>query len=121
MPKFPCSRARFFVVRAPARVSHGGAFPHPRTGEPNVNTKLMYLAGCAAAVLALSPLRAGAQDEPGARDEPPKATAPAKEPEARHPGESQQDRMRHCAREAKEKELRGDERRTFMSGCLRTH
>jgi hypothetical protein len=109
------------VVRARARVSDGGAFPHQHNPETEiVNTKLMYLAGAVAAVLALAPLRALSQDEP-AREEPPKASAPAKDHAARQPGESQQDRMRHCSQEAKEKELKGDERRTFMSGCLRTH
>lgn len=31
---------------------------------------------------------------------------------------SQQDRMRSCNKEAKEKALKGDERRAFMSSCL---
>lgn len=30
----------------------------------------------------------------------------------------QQDRMRACNKEAKEKSLKGDERRSFMSSCL---
>jgi hypothetical protein len=85
-----------------------------------VNTKLTTLAACAAALLAFAPLRTAAQDEPAARDDPPKAAAPSKET-PRHAGESQQDRMRHCAHEAKEKELKGEERRAFMSNCLRTH
>ena len=34
--------------------------------------------------------------------------------------ESQQNRMKKCNAEAKEKELKGDERRAFMSSCLRS-
>jgi hypothetical protein len=33
--------------------------------------------------------------------------------------ESQQDRMRRCNATAKEKALKGDERRAFMSSCLK--
>ena len=34
--------------------------------------------------------------------------------------ESQQNRMKRCNVEAKEKELKGDERRAFMSTCLKS-
>ena len=44
---------------------------------------------------------------------------PPKEPE-KHPTE-QQNRMKACNIEAAKKELKGDERRAFMSSCLRTH
>jgi len=33
---------------------------------------------------------------------------------------AQQDRMRRCNAEAKEKSLKGDERRAFMSACLKS-
>jgi hypothetical protein len=79
-----------------------------------LKTKLMCLAACALAALAFPPA-AGAQDAP--QDEP-KAEAGGKGA-PRHGEESQQDRMRRCAHEAKEKELKGDERRSFMSACLR--
>ena len=45
--------------------------------------------------------------------------AETKEPE-KHPTE-QQNRMKACNVEAAKKELKGDERRAFMSSCLRTH
>jgi hypothetical protein len=82
-----------------------------------VKTKLICLAACAVAALAFAPA-AGAQSN-GAGPEEPKAEAGARDPGARHAAESQQDRMRRCAHEAKEKELKGDERREFMSACLR--
>lgn len=82
-----------------------------------VNRKLMGLAACALAALAFAP-DAGAQSTGAPQDEP-KAQAGAPERGARHTEESQQDRMRRCAHEAKEKELKGEERREFMSACLR--
>ncbi|MEO7742779.1 MAG: PsiF family protein [Usitatibacter sp.] len=45
--------------------------------------------------------------------------AEAKETE-KHPTE-QQNRMKTCNVEAGKKELKGDERKAFMSACLRTH
>jgi hypothetical protein len=45
--------------------------------------------------------------------------ADAKETE-KHPTE-QQNRMKTCNVEAAKKELKGDERKAFMSSCLRTH
>ena len=44
--------------------------------------------------------------------------AGAKQARAPAPG-SQQDKMRTCNAEAKQKALKGDERRSFMSACLR--
>jgi len=82
-----------------------------------VKTKLMCLAACAVAALAFAP-GAGADGTSAPQDEP-KAEAGAKERSPRPAGESQQDRMRRCAHEAKEKELKGEERRSFMSACLR--
>ncbi len=74
--------------------------------------KLMCLAACAVAALAIAPA-AGAE---GAPPDEPKAESGKATP--RHAEESQQDRMRRCAHEAKEKELKGEERRSFMSACL---
>lgn len=51
------------------------------------------------------------------RPAPPKADA--KEAEKAPTG--QQNRMKSCNVEAAKKELKGDERRAFMSACLRTH
>ena len=82
-----------------------------------VKTKLMCLAACAVAALAFAP-GAGAQGTSAPQDEP-KAEAGARERAPRQAGESQQDRMRRCAHEAKEKELKGEERRSYMSACLR--
>ena len=45
--------------------------------------------------------------------------AEAKEPE-KQPTE-QQNRMKSCNAEAAKKELKGDERKAFMSSCLRNH
>ena len=47
---------------------------------------------------------------------------PATVKEARHDsdGHSQQNRMKACNEEAGRKELRGDERRSFMSACLKS-
>ena len=45
--------------------------------------------------------------------------ADSKEAE-KHPTE-QQNRMKSCNVEAAKKELKGDERKAFMSSCLRTH
>ena len=45
--------------------------------------------------------------------------AEAKDAE-KHPTE-QQNRMKSCNVEAAKKELKGDERKAFMSSCLRTH
>jgi hypothetical protein len=36
-----------------------------------------------------------------------------------HGVHSQQEKMKHCNHEARERELRGDERRAFMSSCLK--
>ena len=62
----------------------------------------------AVGVLCLSPALA-------ADGEAPKSATPAK-PAAK---ESQQDKMRRCNVEAREKALKGDERRAFMSRCLK--
>lgn len=71
---------------------------------------LRYAVACAV-VSALSATAAGAAQD-GA-----KATVAAERTPAQ---ESQQNRMKRCNAEAKEKELKGDERRAFMSSCLKS-
>lgn len=39
--------------------------------------------------------------------------------EATHGAHSQQEKMKTCNQEARERDLHGDERRAFMSSCLR--
>lgn len=56
----------------------------------------------------------------GERPAAPKAPAIAKE--AEKPQEmTQQERMKMCNQQAAKKSLKGDERRAFMSACLRRH
>ena len=50
--------------------------------------------------------------------EAPKGERPAKE-EAKPAEGSQQNRMKTCNAEAAKKQLKGDERRAFMSSCLK--
>jgi hypothetical protein len=60
------------------------------------------------------------ENKPQAHEEPAKATAPAKDSGSEAPGhQSPQNKMRTCNEEAKKKELKGDERRAFMSSCLK--
>jgi hypothetical protein len=87
--------------------------------------KTRVLCIIAGAVLAMSmSTTAGADDganKPAAETEPPKTVAAAKEPgsENGHVMGPQQKKMKHCNEEAKKKELKGDERRSFMSTCLK--
>ena len=41
--------------------------------------------------------------------------------EATHAPTAQQQRMKNCNAEAKSKALKGDERKSFMSACLKGH
>ena len=70
---------------------------------------LRYAVACAV-VSGLSALSAVAAKED---------TAPTVNPERLPVQESQQNRMKRCNAEAKEKELKADERRAFMSRCLK--
>jgi phosphate-selective porin len=54
-----------------------------------------------------------------AEAQPPHTAAPSKEQPAPHVPGAQQMKMKNCNEEAKKKELRGDERRAFMSSCLK--
>lgn len=76
-----------------------------------MKTELRYALACAV-VSALAALPAIAAPEAPKPPQPErKVAAPA--------NESQQDRMRRCNVTAKEKALKGDERRAFMSACLK--
>ena len=77
-----------------------------------MKTRLRHLLACAVvSALSAFPVLA-AENAPKAPTPPAKASvAPA--------DETQQDRMRRCSVTAKEKELKGDERRAFMSSCLK--
>ena len=69
--------------------------------------------------LAAAALPAAANDTE-AKPAPKAATTHEKEGERHEPAEgTQQYKMKVCAGEAHEKGLRGDERRAFMSNCLR--
>lgn len=74
---------------------------------------LLYAAALACA-LALAPPALAEDDKPA--DRPDKSTAPAKEAVPLHP---QQARMKACNAEAGKKKLKGEERKAFMSACLR--
>lgn len=89
-----------------------------------MNTRL--LCSIAGAILALcASTTAAANDPPAAAPETdkPKAVAAAKEqpvPVAPEGGlTTQQNKMKRCNEDAKKKELKGDERRAFMSTCLK--
>ena len=71
---------------------------------------LRHAAACAAATL-LAVFAAVAAPE-GA-----KTVTAVERPSAQ---ETQQDKMKRCNAEAREKSLKGDERRAFMSACLKS-
>lgn len=56
----------------------------------------------------------------GDRPVAPKAPAMTKEAEKPQEG-TQQNRMKMCNEQAAKKSLKGDERRSFMSACLKRH
>ena len=70
------------------------------------------------ACAALPAFASGTDSKPAAKA----LAANEKEGERREPAEgTQQHKMKVCAGEAHEKGLKGDERRAFMSNCLRKH
>lgn len=73
---------------------------------------LLYAAALACALALATPALAEG-DKP---DRPDKPEAPAKEAAPLHP---QQARMKACNAEAGKKNLKGDERKAFMSACLK--
>jgi hypothetical protein len=93
-----------------------------------MKTKVLCIIAGAVLAMSVSSTAAGADDgatKPPAESDKPKAVADAKEPgngngngNGHVPG-AQQLKMKHCNEEAKKKELKGDERRAFMSTCLK--
>lgn len=84
-----------------------------------MRTPLGRLAAFAVTAMLLSiPVAAAAQGEGPAAA--PKAPAVAKGGEKPQEG-TQQNRMKVCNEQAAKKSLRGEERRAFMSACLRRH
>ena len=73
---------------------------------------MRYAAACAMAC-ALTAFPATATESPPK----PMPTVPKVVPAPA--GETQQDRMRRCNATAKEKTLKGDERKAYMSACLK--
>lgn len=67
-----------------------------------------------AALLSITAAMANEVERPA-----PHQAAETKEPEKQPT--AQQSRMKTCNVEAAKKELKGDERKAFMSSCLRTH
>jgi hypothetical protein len=87
--------------------------------------KTRILCIIAGAVLALSmstTAAAGAGEgaaKPAAETEPAKTASAPKETTNGHAPGTQQNKMKQCNESAKKKELKGDERRAFMSTCLK--
>jgi psiF repeat-containing protein len=88
-----------------------------------MNTRVLSI--IAGAVLALcvsttaaADAAAGEAAKPAPDTDKPKAVA-AREPAAEPATGAQQNKMKRCNEEAKKKELKGDERRAFMSTCLK--
>lgn len=83
-----------------------------------MRTPFGRLAAFAVTAMLLSvPVAAAEQGEGPAA---PKAPAVAKEADKPQEG-TQQNRMKMCNQQAAKKSLRGEERRAFMSACLRRH
>ena len=80
---------------------------------------LSIIAGAALAFAASAAAAASDPAKPASETDKPKAVADAKEPAGGHPQGAQQNKMKHCNEEARKKELKGDERRAFMSTCLK--
>jgi hypothetical protein len=84
-----------------------------------MKARLLCVIACVLLSMTLSPVAAA---EAAARPGTPSGNgkpAPAREPTTASGNESQQTRMKRCNEEAKRKELKGEERRGFMSTCLK--
>ena len=77
-----------------------------------MRTMFGRIAAAAAIATLLTITTAAAETERPTKGDPKEAE--------KHPT-SQQERMKACNVEAAKKELKGEERRAFMSSCLRTH
>jgi hypothetical protein len=93
-----------------------GLHPTTPTEETTMSKQQLILALVAGAALAAMPVRASETD---AKSHPRHATAD-KDGEHHEPAEgTQQHKMKTCNVEAGKKQLKGDERRAFMSACLK--
>jgi hypothetical protein len=88
-----------------------------------MKTKVACIIAAAALAMSVSSTAAASADDdrtpPTAQTEKAKEVVAAKEPASTHVPGPQQMKMKHCNEEAKKKELKGDERRAFMSTCLK--
>jgi psiF repeat len=90
-----------------------------------VKTKLLCVIACVAlSNLAVAPVRADDTHKPEVQHEEKTRTAEAEAPhkaaiEKAPVHRSQQEKMKTCNVEAGKKNLHGDERRAFMSSCLK--
>jgi hypothetical protein len=100
------------VAARPEPAAGGLSFNEHRSRGDPVRTRMRYAVACAMAC-ALSAFPAIATESPPkpVQAVPKVIPAPA--------GETQQDRMRRCNATAKEKALKGDERKAYMSACLK--
>lgn len=76
-----------------------------------MRTDLRYTLASAAVCALFAAPAFSAEANPKSPPQERKAAAPAPE--------SQQERMKRCNASAKQKDLKGDERRTYMSSCLK--
>jgi two-component system response regulator len=102
-PKSAVTRAGFSLAARSPLGFHGVASP-PIHHEDPMKPTILHVLACAAAL----------QLSTAIADEPKKAVA-TEDP----PVSSQQNKMKTCNVEAAKKELKGDERKAFMSSCLR--
>jgi hypothetical protein len=111
----PCRFVRFRLARGAAIGFHVASTNHSREGL-QMKSKLTLAVALAALLFALP---ATAEDS----DAKPREAKPAahdKEGPREEPAEgSQQHKMKVCNVEAGKKQLKGDERRAFMSSCLK--
>lgn len=66
-------------------------------------------------MLAAAPVFAA--DKPDSKAPVAASKSAKKEPSAKQ--KAQQDKMRSCSKEAKDKGMKGDQRKTFMSDCMK--
>jgi hypothetical protein len=89
---------------------------NPSEGSP-MKTRLICVIACAVLSMTMSTVAAGEGARAEAAVDPPKAGGAPREPSAA--AEGQQNKMKRCNEEARKKEQKGDERRGFMSSCLK--
>jgi hypothetical protein len=84
-----------------------------------MRTRVLCVIACALVSITLSPVAAGEGEPRSVAPTPAGKAAAAREPPGASGNESQPNRMKRCNEEAKKKALKGDERRGFMSTCLK--